>query len=321
MTEDANQPHADPADASTSTTSAPPRSVLLIGGTGYVGDRMRHVLRDAGFTVRLLARSESERYAREGFEVARGDITNLESLGNAMQGVDAVINLVAIIKEKGDATFENINYKGTVNVVDAARQAGVKRLIQMSALGVGDLPGYPYFHTQWRAENYIRESGLDWTIFRPSIIFGPGEKVQFVTQLADLIKQAPIIPVVGDGTSRFQPIHLDDVAASFVSALSHDETIGQTYEIAGPDVLTYEEILDECAATLGKKKRKVHVPVPLMMPAAAIMGAIPFIEAPVTTDQLKMLKIDNTTDDNAAPRLIERDLIPFRGNIGYITNG
>jgi uncharacterized protein YbjT (DUF2867 family) len=318
VTEDANQPHAATADAGTSTPSATSHSVLLIGGTGYVGDRMRYVLRDAGFAVRLLTRSEGDAHTREGFAVARGDITNLESLITAMQGVDAVINLVALIKEKGDATFENINYKGSVNVVDAAKQAGVKRLIQMSALGAGDLPGYPYFNTKWRAENYVKESGLDWTIFRPSIVFGPGEKEQFVGQMADLVKQAPVIPVVGDGKSRFQPIHLDDLSSAFARALGDDQTVGQTLEVAGPEIVTYEEIIDECAAALGKKKRKAHVPVALMMPAAAVMEAIPFIEAPVTTDQLKMLKIDNTTADNAAPRLLGRDLTPFRGNIGYI---
>lgn len=306
---DATSQPAPPAAAST---------VLLIGGTGYVGDRMRYVLRDAGYTVRLLSRSSGEQHSREGFEIARGDITNRESLVSAMQGVDAVINLVALIKEKGDATFENINYKGSVNVTDAAKQAGVKRIIQMSALGAGDLPDHPYFYTKWRAENYVKDSGLDWTIFRPSIIFGPGEKMQFVAQMADLVKQAPVVPVVGDGNSRFQPIHLDDVSGSFARALGSSDTIGHTYEIAGPQVVTYEEIIDECAAALGKRKRKVHVPVGMMMPAAAVMGAVPFIEAPVTTDQLKMLKIDNVTNDNATPRLLDRDPIPFRGNISYI---
>jgi uncharacterized protein YbjT (DUF2867 family) len=313
------QPHV-PQSASESGGTTAQESVLLIGGTGYVGDRMRYVLRDAGYSVRLLSRSSDERHVSEGFGVARGDVTNRESLVAAMQGVSAVINLVAIIKEKGDVTFENINYKGSVNVVDAARQAGVKRLIQMSALGAGDLPSYSYFHTKWRAENYVKDSGLDWTIFRPSIVFGPGDKEQFVGQMADLVKQAPVIPVVGDGKSRFQPIHLDDVSHSFARALSGSDTIGQTLEIAGPEVLTYEEIIDECAAVLGKKKRKVHVPVPLMMPAAAMMGVIPFIEAPVTTEQLKMLKIDNTTGNNATPRLVGRDPIPFRGNIGYIAS-
>jgi uncharacterized protein YbjT (DUF2867 family) len=310
-------------DAAPITTQPPDgasMTLLLTGGTGFVGDRMRNVLRERGHTVRLLTRSADDRYRRDGYETAQGNVDDPESLVRAMQGVDAVINLVAIIKEQGDATFERVNYQGSVNVVDAARQAGVGRLIQMSALGADNLPGYPYHYTKWRAENYLKDSGLAWTIFRPSIIFGPGEHVQFVTQLADVVRMAPVIPVVGDGKARFQPVHLDDVAEAFARAVEDPSTLGETYELGGAEVLTYEEILDECAAVLGKRKPKIHIPVALMMPAAAAMARIPFIEAPVTTEQLKMLKLDNTVADNATPKLIGRPPTPFRGNIGYIAS-
>lgn len=306
-------------DASTGTP-ARPSSVLLIGGTGYVGDVMRFHLRAAGYAVRLLVRSgNTAQHERDGFETTHGDITDRASLERAMEGADAVVNLVAIIKERGDATFERLNYQGTVNALGAARASGARRFLQMSALGAGDLPGYPYHYTKWRAENEVRDSGLDWTIFRPSIVFGPGGKEQFVTQLADVVRKAPVIPVVGKGTSRFQPVHLQDVAEAFARALADPATIGQTYDIGGPDILTYEEILDECAAALGRRKKKVHVPVGLMKPAAAVIGALPFVEPPVTTEQLKMLDLDNTTANNALPGLLGREPIPFRGNIGYIT--
>jgi NADH dehydrogenase len=298
-------------------------NVLLIGGTGYVGDAMRQRLREAGHAVTLLVRPSSspERYEQEGFATVQGDVTDAGSLARALDRVrpDAVINLVAVIKEKGDLTFERMNYQGTVNVVDAMRQTGAGRLIQMSALGAGNLPDYPYHYTKWKAENYVKDSQLSWTIFRPSIIFGPGKHPQFVSQLADVVKMAPVVPVVGDGLSRFQPIHLDDVAACYERAVRDPvATAGQIYELGGPEVLTYEEILDECARTLGKKKPKLHVPVALMKPAAALMGAVPFIEAPVTTEQLKMLKLDNTTQRNAVATLTGRAAIPLRGNIGYI---
>ena len=300
-------------------------SVLLIGGTGYVGDAMRHRLREAGHRVTLLVRPSSspERYEQEGFATVQGDVTDPTSLTRALERVrpDVVINLVAVIKEKGKATFEQMNYRGTVHVVDAMRQTGINRILQMSAIGAGNLPAYPYHYTKWKAENYVKDSGMLWTIFRPSIVFGPGQHEQFVGQLADVVrmKMAPVVPVVGDGMSRFQPVHLDDVAAAYERALRDPETTtGQIYELAGPDVLTYEEILDECARVLGSQKRKVHVPVGLMKPAAALMGAVPFIEAPVTTEQLKMLKLDNTTQQNAVPTLTGRPAIPFRGNIDYI---
>lgn len=306
--------------ASTAPIAQAQRTVLLVGGTGYVGDAMRPRLRDAGYAVRLLVRdgASSARYEREGFTIALGDVADVDALARAMQGVDAVINLVAIIKERGEATFERVNYQGSVNVVDAARRAGARRLIQMSALGAGNLPSYPYHYTKWRAENEVKDSGLDWTIFRPSIIFGPGEQYQFITALADVVKKAPIIPVVGDGRSRFQPIHHADVAGCFIRALDDPATIGQTYEIAGPEVVTYEQILDECARALGKHKRKVHVPVALMLPNVAILEALPFVDAPVTREQLKMLKLDNTTERNAAPTLLGHPPTPFTGHIGYI---
>ncbi len=307
----------------TETTSQTATSVVLIGGTGYVGNVMRKHLRDAGHQVTLMVRpaSSSEPYEQEGFATVQGDVTDTNSLVRAMERAkpNVVINLVAIIKEKGKATFEEMNYRGTVHVVDAMRQANLNRLVQMSALGAGNLPDYPYHYTKWKAENYVKDSGLTWTIFRPSIVFGPGQYEQFVTQLADIVKKAPVIPVVGDGMSRFQPVHLDDVAGSFERAVRDAAmTSGQTYELGGADVVTYEDILDECARTLDKKKPKIHVPLGLMKPVAAMMGAVPFIDAPVTTEQLKMLKLDNTTDKNAVPTLTERPAIPFHGNIDYI---
>jgi uncharacterized protein YbjT (DUF2867 family) len=300
-------------------------NVLLIGGTGYVGDVMRQRLLEAGHQVTLLVRPSSspERYEQEGFATVQGDVTNPPSLVRALERVrpEAVINLVAIIKEKGNVTFEQMNYRGTVNIVDAMRQTGHDRILQMSAIGAGNLPDFPYHYTKWKAENYVKDSGMVWTIFRPSIIFGPGQHEQFVGQLADVVRMkiAPVVPVVGDGRSRFQPVHLDDVAASYERALRDPVmTAGQIYELAGPDVLTYEEILDECARVLGKQKPKLHVPVALMKPAAALMEAVPFIDPPVTTEQLKMLKLDNTTQQNAVPTLTGRPAIPFRGNIDYI---
>lgn len=307
----------------TDTASQPGTSVLLIGGTGYVGNVLRRHLRDAGHQVTLMVRpsSSAQRYEQDGFATVQGDVTDPNSLVRAMERVkpDAVINLVAIIKEKGDATFEEMNYRGTVHVVDAMRESGLNRILQMSALGAGNVPAFPYHYTKWKAENYVKDSGMSWTIFRPSIVFGPGEHAQFVTQLADVVKMAPVVPVVGDGMSRFQPVHLDDVAASYERALRDASlTSGKTYELAGAEVVTYEDILDECARTLGKNKKKVHVPLWLMKPAAAMMGVIPFIDAPVTTEQLKMLKLDNTTEQNAVPTLTGRPPTPFKGNIDYI---
>src|SRR5690606_29922356 len=127
-----------------------------------------------------------------------------------------------------------------------------------------------------------------------------------LTPLADVVRKAPLIPVAGDGSSRFQPIHRDDVAAAFLRALDDPATTHQTFELGGPEVLTYREMLDEVARVLGSSKPKVNVPVPLIRIGAVVMGALPFVESPVTTEQIKMLKIDNTTNNNAAPDLVGR---------------
>lgn len=297
-------------------------TVLLIGGTGYVGETMRERIRDAGYRLRLMTRSETERrqIEEEGFQGVLGDVLDTNSVVRALEGADAVINLVAIIKEKGEVTFERVNYQGSVNVADAAREAGVRRLIQMSAIGAGNRPDFPYHYTKWRAENYIKDLDLDWTIFRPSLVFGPSKSHQqhFFSQLGDVVRQAPMIPVIGDGSSLFQPIHLHDVGDAFVRALDDPETAGHTYEIAGPDRFSYVEILDEVARALGRRKPKVKIPVPLMNVAATVMEAAPLVPEPVTTEQIKMLKIDNVTDQNAAPDLVGRDLIPLPGNLDYL---
>ena len=298
------------------------KRVLIVGGTGFVGEAVRAAARDAGCTVKLVVRTseDARRYEAQGFETEYGDVQDPQSLFVALEGIDAVINLVAIIKESGDATFERINYQGTVNLVNAMRQASVDRLVQMSALGAGNLPDFPYHYTKWRAETYVQDHIPAWTIIRPSIIFGPSREghFQFVGQLADLIRGGPVVPVPGKGEALFQPIHVDDVAAVYCAALDNNDTIERVLEIAGPEVLTYRQMLDIVAAELGRRKPMVNVPVPLIRVGARVLDALPMFEAPVTNEQLDMLQIDNTTDDNAAPELLGRQPKPFRENLGFL---
>jgi NADH dehydrogenase len=305
-----------------SDNSAATRTVLLAGGTGFVGEGLRHALGSAGHTVRLLVRSrkDAERMEAMGFETALGNVLDAQSLVIAINGVDAVVNLVAVIEESGEATFERMNYQGTANLVDAARQAGVRRFIQMSALGAANLPAFPYRYTKWRAENYVQDRALDWTIFRPSIVFGESVErhIQLVGQLAAVVRAMPVIPVAGSGTTRFQPIHRDDVAACFARVIDEPASIGRTFEIAGPEVVTYREIVDEIADTLGTRKPRLRVPIPLVQVGVRVMDALPFMDPPVTIEQLKMLQIDNTTSANAARELLGRPPKPFRGNLDFL---
>ena len=299
--------------------------ILLTGGTGYVGSRMLEKLRSRPEPVRLLVRDleRAKKLAGGTVTLAKGDVTDPATLPAAMEGVDTVIHLVAIIRERpGGVTFERYNYQGTVNMVDAAKAAGVKRFIHMSALGVRPDPSLPYMDTKYRAQQYVEQSGLDWTAFQPSVIFGEGD--EFINTLADLVRKpllflpAPFLPVVGDGQTKFQPVWRDDVVDAFIHALDDPSTIGKVYQLGGPSMLTYEQMLDIIMAKLGKKRGKIHVPVPLMKPAVAVMDKI-LPKPPVTPAQLTMLRLDNSAPQSATAALIGHPPLALADGIDYIT--
>jgi NADH dehydrogenase len=210
-------------------------------------------------------------------------------------GCDAVINLVGIIREfpsKG-ATFERLHVQATANLLAAARKSGVRRYLQMSALGTRPEALSDYHKTKWLAEELVRASGLEWTIFRPSLIFGP--KDTFVNMLVTQLRLAPVLPVIGSGRYRLQPVHADDVARCFAEALDMPETIGNTYELCGSDRMSYEELLDAVAAAIGKTPPlKPHLPLVLMKLVIPILQNIP--QFPITIDQLQMLLEENICD-------------------------
>jgi len=225
-----------------------------------------------------------------------GDVTRPDTLRPAMEGVQAVVHLVAIAMEKGRATYEGVNTQGTVNLVDAAQAAGVRRFINMSQNGADSALPYPFLRSKGKAQDYVAASGLDWTAFRPSVVWGPDD--EFANVQARLIKLAPLIfPIVGDGKARFQPVYVGDLVEAVARALGDDTTIGREMGIGGPEVLTYEEIVRRVLAALGTRRVLVHVPVPLLRPAVAIMARLP--NPPVTPSLLDLLKIDNVVERNA----------------------
>lgn len=298
--------------------------ILLTGGTGYVGSHLLARLRQRGEPVRILVRdpAEHQHLVTGNVGVVKGDVTDPNSLGEAMQGIETVVHLVAIIRERpGGVTFERINYGGTVNVVDAAKAAGVKRMIYQSALGARPDPKLPYFDTKHRAEQYVQASGLQYVILRPSIIFGEGD--EFVNKLADLVRKplfilpAPIVPVVGDGSTPFAPIWIDDFVDVVSNILDHPEYDGQIYELGGPRTVTYERMMDEIMEVTGIKRAKLHVPIALMRLPVLIMDRV-LPNPPVAIEQLKMLALDNSTSNNAAERLAGHPLTDFRQGINFI---
>jgi uncharacterized protein YbjT (DUF2867 family) len=271
--------------------------VFVTGATGFVGRSVIQALRSDGYVVRCLVRRGSERDLRglEAVERVEGDILVRRGLEEGMAGCQAVVHLVGIIRERPEVgtTFEMVHTQGTINVLEAAMAAGVRRLLHMSALGSRPGARARYHQTKWAAEEAVRASGLAWTIFRPSIIYGRGD--EFVTMLARMVGRSPVVPVIGSGRQRLQPVPVEHVAEGFARALALPATEKHVYEVGGPDQLTMVELLDAIGSALGHRRvRKAHVPLGFMRPVARILHRLPGF--PVTPDQLRMLEEDNVCD-------------------------
>jgi uncharacterized protein YbjT (DUF2867 family) len=290
--------------------------VLVTGATGFVGGHVVKELIAAGHGVRALVRPDSARgssHLPEKVELARADVL-APDLEKFLQGAQAVIHLVGIIRPvpSRGVTFERVHAEATQNVVRAMRAAKIKRLVHMSALGAGPGSGTGYFRTKWQAEQAVRGSALDWTIIKPSVIYGPGD--EFINMLAKQVRLLPAVPVIGDGRYRLQPIFVKDVARGFVGALARPETTGKVFEAGGPAPMTYNELLDEIARALGRGKAvKLHFPLGLMTPVIrALQGLQSF---PITMDQLNMLLMNNVCDPLPYFHAFNLESVPFSQGI------
>jgi uncharacterized protein YbjT (DUF2867 family) len=270
-------------------------TVLVTGGTGFVGPKVVHALRAEERPVRVLARNpdKQERFKAWGCEVVHGDMTDAESLRRAAEGTEAVVHLVALAPFADPETTRRVMEQGTRDLVAAAKEAGVRRFVLMSALGTSERSQdlSPYYHAKWDEEQAVGESGLEHTIFRPSFIFGRDGGM--LPALIRLNRFSPAVPVAG--TKRFQPIWVEDVAAYFAAGLSSPAAAGRTFEIAGPDVVTFAEVHERIRKTLGKKRLAFQLPTGLLKVAASAGRMIPtFRGAPGAIAMLE--SDDNVTD-------------------------
>lgn len=302
--------------------------VAVFGGTGFVGSYLIDALLASNQTPCVLVRpgSEDKLQQAERCRAIPGDLNSMSAIDATLEGCDAVIYSVGILREfpNQGITFDDVQYQAVERVADAARAKRISRFLLMSANGVKS-PGTPYQETKYRAEEYVRKS-FDVTVFRPSVIFGdPHGRMEIATQLlSDMI--APPLPAVGffrgwnptRGAVLMSPVHVEDVALAFVTALDDPSTVGRTYELGGPEALTWSEMVHRVARAVGRDKWILPMPLGLMRLAAALLDWLPLF--PVTRDQLTMLAEGNTADPTALQKLIGRPPLEFvPQNLKYLS--
>jgi NADH dehydrogenase len=282
----------------------------VTGGSGFVGGHVVHALRAEERDVRCLVRdpARATKLSSWGCELVRGDMADTASLRAAVEGCGTVVHLVAIRQGK-EEEFERIMIAGTRALLAAAKEAGVGRFVLMSALGTGedtkDL--VPYYRAKWEMERAVEESGLEQVTFRPSFIFGrEGGILPTFRKLARLM---PVTPIIGSGRQRIQPIWADDVAAYFAAALDKPEAANRTFELGGPDAVSWDEFWQRLKRILGLRRPSVHVPVGLMKVNALVTERLPG-NIPLTRDLLKMLEHgDNVVSNDDAVRTFGLPLV------------
>lgn len=276
--------------------------VFLTGATGFIGKNTLEKLISRNIKVKVLVRNKKkiDKFFNEfspksylrNIEVVFGDITKPESYSDYLKDVDVVINLVGIIREfpKKGITFWKYHYEATKNLVDASMSYGVKRFIQMSALGASGTSTSKYYSTKYKAERYVIESFDKWVILRPSIVIGP--EGDFTKMISSMVKTG-IVPIIGDGEYIIRPISVTTLS-NFISYLVNETTIEKKeFNLVGPKEYTFNEFIDSFASTIGKKNYiKIHLPIGPTRILARIFGRFRFF--PITSEQIDML-INGTT--------------------------
>jgi uncharacterized protein YbjT (DUF2867 family) len=287
--------------------------VLVTGATGFVGPAVANAIADAGHEVRVLERKPGA-WREAGIRcqsAVQGDVTDPDTMRPAVQDAEVVVHLVAIRQGKPQQ-FERVMIAGTRNLLAAAKEAGVRRLVLISALGVTEQTKdlVPYYNAKWTMEQDAKASGLEHVIFRPSFIFGRGGGILSTFRM--LAKLAPVTGVIGSGEQRIQPIWVDDVGSYFAQAIDKPEAANRTFEVGGPDVVSWNEFWQRLRAALGIRRRPtVHLPTGLMKIPATVTERLPG-SIPLTRDLLKMLEGgNNVVSNDEAVRNFEVALVPL----------
>jgi NADH dehydrogenase len=276
--------------------------IFIAGASGFVGGHLVDYLIAKGHRVGCLARSDKAKksLSAKGAEIISGDITYPGTLSGILTPDDFIVHLVGIIAEKGNATFEAVHHKGTANLVAEAKRAGVRHFFYQSALGADKDSWSGYLRTKAEAEEILKQSGLRHTIFRPSLIIGPWDG--FTKKLVEMLKLSPILPVPGEGSARFQPLYIKDWLACLGKVIEKPGAYVSTYEIGGPEHLSYREMVEKLSKALGQNRPTFKIPMGIMRFGALVFEKV-LSSPPVTTDQLRLLEQDNICD----PKSVEKN--------------
>ncbi|MBF0194927.1 MAG: complex I NDUFA9 subunit family protein [Magnetococcales bacterium] len=268
--------------------------ILVTGCTGFLGSAIVKSLLESGHKVRGLARHGGpfKDGSITGIDIVHGSILEPETLARAMEGVEKVIHLVGILVETKGQTFSGVHLQGTKNVLQAAKDANVKRYLQMSSMGTRPHATSKYHQSKWLAEEAVRSSGLNITILRPSVIFGPYD--EFTTMFAKMARYSPVLPLIGAGENMMQPVWVEDVAQFVNKALNDQQTFDKTYELGGPEQLTFKTILTEISKATNKRRAILPIPLPVLRLQAGLLEKL-HPKPPLTLDQLIMAQEDNVT--------------------------
>jgi NADH dehydrogenase len=290
--------------------------IAVMGATGFVGSHVVPHLVAAGHRVRAVSR-DGERLPGWGSEVdsRAADVSSGAGVAEALRGAEAVVHLVAIPRERGGRTFQDVNVRAVGRTLAAAEAEGVRRIVHLSVLGASDDPKLRYLHSKWRGEELVRASGLEWVVLRPSLLFGEGDGFFNLVKVTLTWWSPGIVAIPGDGSARFQPLSVDDLAIAVERSLVEPGRAGSVYEIGGPGYLSYREIVDRVMAVTGKRRLKLGLPVPIISALTAVTDRILPI-FPVSHDQIASLGRPNFTDLDAFERAFGVQPRPF--DIGYL---
>jgi uncharacterized protein YbjT (DUF2867 family) len=291
--------------------------VAVMGATGFVGRHLVPHLLAAGHEVRALSRGGRRLpdWPPDRVRSFAVDVVDGTGLDAALAGAEAVVHLVAIPRQGRGRTFEGTNVGGVERVVDAAAAAGVRRIVHLSVLGAVDDPELAYLRSKWRGEQVVRASGLEWVVLRPSLLFGEGDGF-FTLIRTTLTWWSPgVVALPGDGSARFQPLSVDDLAIAVERSIVEPARAGQTYELGGPEYLTYRQIVDAVMRATGKRRLKMSMPIPLLSALTLVTDRILPI-FPVSHDQVRSLRMPNFTDLDAFERTF--GVIPRPFDVGYL---